>query len=821
MKRMAMKYIEILIALGDNYFRQDTLEAIPLAIQMYVEASHIFGPQPVEIPQLGKRAAKTYNQLRKESSIDALDNATVDMELDFPFYVEPGNRGRPTVAQHERKPQSFLKTGYFCIPGNPYLAQIYNTIQDRLFKIRNGMDIEGRKRIPPLFEPQIDPGVLQRSQLGTEGVAGVLSDLDSPMPRYRFSCLIQQALDSADELQRSGQKLLSFKQQKDAEGLATLQFEHQRTVSSLKTRVLERRRDEVMRSLDAVEETRKQQEMRLAYFLALTGDSKQIPEPGQACQDIPQAIQKPKKRRIAHVAAADIRVAAQMVLAVPMLTIKVQPMGCGTDTAIGGEQLGNIMLATTSGYEGYGHMATNRALKAGRKDTASRDLQERRLEANTCGRELVKLDKDVAQLRARVATCEAEIEAQQLQLDNAAALADWLRPKYTGQELYYSLENSMGTLFHRTCTMAMEMAKSARRALDFEFALRSQSSSASSTLPDSGIASDGYWENSRDGQFSGEALFLDLKRMEYAYMEQQTHDFEIVETVSLRQINPLQLLALHGSGEAQFDVSEVLFNLDFPGHYCRRLSSVAVSMPRATESATSLSCTPFKDDSFRTDRIPITSIAVSTGVEDTGLFKFRSNDKYGPFEGAGAISSWRIFLPTTMHQFDYRSIDDIVLHLRYTAFDGGPSLANAASKAAEDWAQKQTSRDALSVEVAKAIGINLKSNYPSQWEEPPSGKLTLANLQDRVPFWARGAGGSTVPESVTLFTDRDLEENPRITVDNSTHNGTQGENGTLGGYIRYYFSKGLDLEKTWTVEMKVADGAKLEYAWLVVNYARP
>jgi len=46
MKRMARKYIEILIASGYQYFRQSTLESIPLAIQRYVEASHLFGARP-------------------------------------------------------------------------------------------------------------------------------------------------------------------------------------------------------------------------------------------------------------------------------------------------------------------------------------------------------------------------------------------------------------------------------------------------------------------------------------------------------------------------------------------------------------------------------------------------------------------------------------------------------------------------------------------------------------------------------------------------------------------------------------------------------
>ena len=52
--------------------------------------------------------------------------------------------------------------------------------------------------------------------------------------------------------------------------------------------------------------------------------------------------------------------------------------------------------------------------------------------------------------------------------------------------------------------------------------------------------------------------------------------------------------------------------------------------------------------------VPITSIAVSTGQNDSGVFELNFRDeRYIPFEGAGAISKWRIELPGTFREFDY------------------------------------------------------------------------------------------------------------------------------------------------------------------------
>ena len=65
MKWVAMKYIEILIAYGDYYFRQNTLETLPLAIQCYVLASHVYGPRGQKIPKRGKTQPQTYNSLAR------------------------------------------------------------------------------------------------------------------------------------------------------------------------------------------------------------------------------------------------------------------------------------------------------------------------------------------------------------------------------------------------------------------------------------------------------------------------------------------------------------------------------------------------------------------------------------------------------------------------------------------------------------------------------------------------------------------------------------------------------------------------------------
>jgi hypothetical protein len=49
---------------------------------------------------------------------------------------------------------------------------------------------------------------------------------------------------------------------------------------------------------------------------------------------------------------------------------------------------------------------------------------------------------------------------------------------------------------------------------------------------------------------------------------------------------------------------------------------------------------------------------------------------------AGAVSRWRIDLPPETNYFDFDSLSDVVLHVNYTAREGGENLRSAAAAAA-------------------------------------------------------------------------------------------------------------------------------------------
>src|SRR5205807_6425258 len=72
-KNVVMKYIDNLIAWGDQLFQQDTMESINEATQLYILASEILGPRPEQVPPQGTIQPQTYAGL--QSLLDKFSNA--------------------------------------------------------------------------------------------------------------------------------------------------------------------------------------------------------------------------------------------------------------------------------------------------------------------------------------------------------------------------------------------------------------------------------------------------------------------------------------------------------------------------------------------------------------------------------------------------------------------------------------------------------------------------------------------------------------------------------------------------------------------------
>ncbi len=219
-----MKYIQNLIDWGDYLFRQDTMESVNQATQMYVMADKLLGPKPRIVPPEVDPPAETYNEL--EIKWDLFGNALLEMENLVP------DLGLLPHGGAELPPLNTLSGLYFCIPMNENMMAIWDTVADRLFKIRNCQNIDGIERILALFAPPIDPGALVRAAAAGLDISSILAGMNAPLPHYRFSVLSQKATELTQSVSSLGSALLQALEKKDAEGLALLR-------SSLEIKVLQ------------------------------------------------------------------------------------------------------------------------------------------------------------------------------------------------------------------------------------------------------------------------------------------------------------------------------------------------------------------------------------------------------------------------------------------------------------------------------------------------------------------------------------------------------------------------------------------------------
>jgi Tc toxin complex TcA C-terminal TcB-binding domain len=173
-------------------------------------------------------------------------------------------------------------------------------------------------------------------------------------------------------------------------------------------------------------------------------------------------------------------------------------------------------------------------------------------------------------------------------------------------------------------------------------------------------------------------------------------------TRALRSCGPRASLRITGS--CTVTVPEWLYDLGCPGHYMRRIKNLSLSIPSVVGPYTNINCTlslqrsslrvspllsngtyardTTQDDIRFVDYFGATDVIVtSSGTNDSGMFETNLRDeRFLPFEGAGAISTWTLSLPPQLRPFDYMTISDVILHVRHTAREAGDPLGSQATK---------------------------------------------------------------------------------------------------------------------------------------------
>jgi hypothetical protein len=186
---------------------------------------------------------------------------------------EPDWRGITAKnAQSTGKEPSLLgifRTGYFCVPPNPELVALRDLIDDRLYKIPNCQDINGNGIQLSLWEPPIDSSALVKAQTAGFNASVFLSEKAGAVTGLRFQYLPGKAFELCAELKSMGEQFLTIKEKKDAEALNTLRQSQELVINNIMLDIKRLERDEAMKSLQALDETRRSHKTKLSFYLRL------------------------------------------------------------------------------------------------------------------------------------------------------------------------------------------------------------------------------------------------------------------------------------------------------------------------------------------------------------------------------------------------------------------------------------------------------------------------------------------------------------------------------------------------------------------------
>lgn len=898
---VVMKYLDNLITWGDHLFRQDTLESINEATQLYVLAANILGNRPEKIPLKGTVRPKTFAQL-KAQVLDPMGNALVELEGTFPF-----NFGVPTESVGADAAAPLLGIGrtlYFCVPRNDRLLGYWDTVGDRLFKIRHCMNIEGVVRPLALFDLPLDRGMLVKAAAAGIDIGAIVAGLNQPVSPMRAQLIIQKALELSAEVKALGSSLLQVIEKGDGERLALLRQGHEIKIHQLQQEMRFLHWKQAQEATESLLKTREVVLERYKFYLRLLGqprdgnlapdtfslDRRELTEEnfdeahaalvGQYEKEVPvQAYSRMRlsgaspsnqsgasgngqlylntnedaelnkhlptardKRRF----SAEVSILASVLTFIPEFDAKLAFWGLGAGSRIfGGSKMSDALKIVAGIISNESSWHQDQASIASRTAFYERRGDDWILQANLAVRELRQIGRQVISSLIAEQIAHREYRNVQQQIEHAQEVDRFLREKFSNAELYAWMQGELSRLYYEYYRFAFDIARRAEQTLKHEL-MRPE-------LDSQTLVKFNYWDGGRKGLLSGEALYLDVKRMEMAYHEHNLREYELTKHVSLLQIDPLALISLRAAGHCTLRLPEALFDLDGPGHYFRRIKTIAVSVPCVTGPYAGVHCKltllkssirklprlngaysreGLEDDRFQDYFGSVQSVVASSAQQDSGLFETNLRDeRYLPFEHAGVVSEWQLELPGNPSrddptQFGYETISDVIFHIRYTARDGGAQLRAAALQQIRDL-----------INTAEAAGsvrlFSMRHEFPTEWakftsQTPGANRryeLRLTLRPEHYPYWSQGRLNSVV--RVDLFAHSTDDPAPAIfsVADRAdkTDTGTQRDTLTKVGSLNDLLvgkltNVALPAQPTGELKLYFED-AKLSDVWIALTWA--
>ena len=654
-RAIVLLYLETLQEWGQAAMRRNTPEAFQHARLIFDAARHILGDVPPKI--------------------------------ELPPPATP-----PTVGNFQP---------YFA-PLNPRLLDLYENVRDRLALLHACLNSRRlRSGKPDCDMPYFGDSPLREGWRTAGESCAEEAEWCHPHSPYRFLFLIQKAEELAGRVREFGAELLSAFEKGDAEYLAALRATHERELATLQ---LESRKDEWRDAdwqIEALQKTKEISQTNLKYFNALIQ------------QDLIDNEIEYKNETITATILRGLGNTSETIAE----AVGAAPNEFSGTAGIGGSPLDYFQLPVGTSLAGV--FATAARIMNGLAEIANSIAGLDLTEANWTRRsdewvhqtdvltiEIQQIERQILAAQRRRDQALQELNSNRRQVEQAVEVQNFLRDRFTAHDLYLFLQKETAALHDRLYELALGTARQAEHAFNFERGHTTRRFVAADCC-----------DTLHERLTAGARLEVALRRMEKAYQDENVREYELTRHFSLRVHFPIEYLRLRVTGRCEFEIPEWMFDLDYPGMYLRRIRNVTLTIPCVTGPYNGIHCRltllssmtridprlsppPHRcccehrsrdgydvcpeDPRIVRQYAAREAIATSSGRNDSGMFELNFKDeRYLPFEYLGAVSRWRVELPRENNFFEMDTVSDLILHLNYTAREGGELLRKEANRAAQ------------------------------------------------------------------------------------------------------------------------------------------
>lgn len=791
-KYVIICYIDNLIDWGDSLFSKKSWEAINQATMLYVRAWDLLGRKPIKKGKLVVEA-QTFEKLASNQQSNII-STLCRLEKKLPATGGDLSSSK-TRAQSADEIYDMTKYGcYFCKPHNQDFIDLWSRVESCLYKIRHCLDSQGKRLVLPPFQAPIDPRQLIQTYTSSSSGSAVAIPSVS-LPHYRFSYMINYAKSIVETVTQFGSELLGVLEKKDAEALNILYNKQEGIISNLMTSIKERTIEELKEERNALDKSLLSAKGRKSHYKGLNNTDLSVLE------------REAMSLSSTSVEMRNFASSARIVAAVSHLIPTVYGFACGA------LKPGDAIEIGASAIESSANILNGTAGIININASYKRRAEDWKLQEMMASYDTEQITHQMEANKINQVNAEQDLKVHKESMKQIEEKEEFFRSKFSNQELYNWLKGQIASIYFQAYKMALEVAKQLEKTYQYEL------------NNDKEFITNSSWNNLKEGLLAGNSLKFTLEQMAKSYNEGNKRTLEITKIVSLEQLDPMALYDLRTKGSCKFSLTERLFDWDFPGHYCRKIKNIKITIPAVVgpyenihaslhQTSNKIVMKPDNNavkfllgekDASRPENSTLREnwqqnqeIAVSRGDQDSGLFELNFNDeRYLPFEGTGAISDWELSLPKATNRFDTSTISNAIIHIDYTSFNDGGLGIQVKS---------------LLTHYYGTLVIKLSKTYPSAWQKFKQKQAQLTfNLKSGIfPSYTKNLelDGNNI-YVIPKILNGDLSK-IRLTIDDCNWDSIT--------YKLSISSNKLTIKSDWNLKISGEDSSQIEEVIVTIPY---